>query len=364
VTSPNVRVLSADGIPPEYGQSEAAPLLQVKGLTTAFLVGRGHEAAAVDGISFDVYPGESVGFVGESGSGKSVTMLSVMGLIPKRAGRVVAGSALFQGRDLLKLNEKQLADIRGNDIAMIFQDPMTSLNPVFKISHQIAEALSRHRGLSFREGRRRAVELLEAVQIPSARSRVDDYPHEFSGGMRQRVMIAMALACEPKLLIADEPTTALDVTVQAQILEILAGLRKEFGMALIIVTHDLGVVASTTDRVNVMYAGEIVETGNVRRIFAAPRHPYTLGLLISIPRVDSDRSEDLATIPGRPPEIFRMPPGCRFAARCSYALPVCESTPPALSEVRHDPGRQIACWVDVDDGSRRNGASARKEASS
>ena len=327
--------------------SGVAPLLDVQGLTTAFRTSRHHESVAVDNVSFQVFPGEAVGVVGESGSGKSVTMLSIMGLIPKSAGRVVAGKAMFRGEDLLTLSERRLADIRGEQIAMIFQDPMTSLNPVFTIGRQISEPLVRHKGMSFGEAKRKVVELLEAVNIPSAKSRLGDYPHEFSGGMRQRVMIAMALACDPTLLIADEPTTALDVTVQAQILELIANLRRDFEMALIMVTHDLGVIAGTVDRVNVMYSGQIVETGTAATVFHRARHPYTLGLLQSVPRIDQESGSDLYAIPGRPPEITNFPVGCRFEPRCEFAHGICAQRNPDLLPVEAEYDHQIACWVDV-----------------
>lgn len=329
------------------GTSEG-PLLAVEDLTTAFFSRRGGGVIAVDGVSFEVQPGEAVGVVGESGSGKTVTMMSVLRLIPKMAGRIVEGRVLFGGRDLMTLPRRELADIRGRDIGMIFQDPMTSLNPVFKIGRQIAEPLVRHRGMSVRAARKRAVELMEAVEIPSAASRLDDYPHEFSGGMRQRVMIAMALSCNPKLLIADEPTTALDVTVQAKILDILNGLRRDLGMALILVTHDLGVVAGTADRVNVMYAGEIVETGSVSAVFNDPRHPYTRGLLDSIPRLrGSIRGGKLQTIPGRPPDLSNKPAGCAFFERCAFANSKAETERPELLPTESDPTHRVACWIDV-----------------
>ena len=272
--------------------STKRPLLEVTDLRTQFFTQDG-VVKAVNGVSFTLGEGEALGLVGESGCGKSVSALSLMRLIPQPPGRIVSGQVIFDGRDLLKLKEDDMRKVRGNDIAMIFQDPMTSLNPVLTIGRQISEALELHKGMDRSAARKRTIELLELVGIPAARNRVDDYPHQFSGGMRQRVMIAMALSCEPKLLLADEPTTALDVTIQAQILDLIARLRRELGMAIIMITHDLGVVAGIADRINVMYAGYIVETGTVDEIFHRPRHPYTLGLLKSIPRLDEPRVTNL-----------------------------------------------------------------------
>ena len=335
--------------------SRQTALLEVRNLTTVFWGRRRSQNVAVDDVSFSLSPGESLGVVGESGSGKSVTMLSLLGLIPETAGKVTGGSALFDGHDLITMSDKNLRRIRGNEIAMIFQDPMTSLNPVLKVGRQISEPLMKHKGLSHRQARARAVELIDAVGIPRAANRVDDYPHEFSGGMRQRVMIAMALSCSPRLLIADEPTTALDVTVQAQILELIDGLRRDLGMALIMVTHDLGVIAGIADRVNVMYAGEIVETGTASAVFADPRHPYTLGLLKSVPRVDQG-TDELHSIPGRPPALDAKPAGCRFRPRCTFANPRAEHSRPVLEQVDEGAaGHKAACWLDVRDGSERDG---------
>lgn len=328
-------------------------ILDIRNLTTVFRGEGGTELVAVNDVSLQVAPGEAVALVGESGSGKSVSMLSVLGLIPEKAGRVRSGEIWFEGRDLTKLPKKDLRSIRGNDIAMIFQDPMTSLNPSFKIGRQITEPLIRHRGMSRRDARKRAVELLSAVGIPSPTDRLDDYPHEFSGGMRQRVMIAMALSCDPQVLIADEPTTALDVTVQSQILDLLRQLQSDLGMALIIVTHDLGVVAGTATQVNVMYAGEVVERGPVDTVFADPRHPYTIGLLESIPRVDARRGESLPAIPGRPPALDAMGSGCRFQPRCRFALDIAKEQHPVLAPVDNDPEHSIACWTDVRTGLQR-----------
>ena len=323
------------------------PLLEVSDLRTQFFTQDG-VVKAVNGVSFTLNEGEALGLVGESGCGKSVSALSLMRLIPQPPGKIVSGQVRFDGRDLLKLKEDDMRKVRGNDIAMIFQDPMTSLNPVLTIGRQIGESLELHKRLDRSAARRRTIELLELVGIPAARNRVDDYPHQFSGGMRQRVMIAMALSCEPKLLIADEPTTALDVTIQAQILDLIKRLRHELGMAIIMITHDLGVVAGIADRINVMYAGYIVETGTVDEIFANPRHPYTLGLLKSIPRLDEPRKEKLVPIEGLPPDLIDPPSGCPFQPRCPYAIDRCLAENPSPEPVV--PGHPVACWVDVTGG--------------
>ena len=299
---------------------------------------------AVNGVSFDIAPGETLGIVGESGCGKSVTSLAILGILP-RAGRAVAGTAMFGGRDLLRLSDRELRKIRGREIAMIFQDPMTSLNPVLTIGRQIREALETHFEMGRAEANRRAAELLDHVGIPSANSRVRDYPHQFSGGMRQRAMIAMALACRPKLLIADEPTTALDVTIQAQILNLLRELVREEGTALILITHDLGVVAGMCERVNVMYAGMFMETGPADRLFATPRHPYTLGLLESIPRLDASRREQLKPIPGAPRDMLRAPSACPFQPRCRFEVELSREEVPPLVEVERD--HFVACFNPV-----------------
>ena len=295
-------------------------LLEVDNLHTQFFT-RAGVVKAVDGISFTVEAGKTLGIVGESGCGKSVTALSLMGLIPKPPARIVEGSVMFQGRDLTKLSERELEDVRGKEMAMIFQDPMTSLNPTLRIRTQITEVLDRHYGYSKDEARRRAIELLEEVQIPRAAERVNDYPHRFSGGMRQRVMIAIALACNPKLLLADEPTTALDVTVQAEILDLLEELRREHEMGMIIITHDMGVVAETADEVAVMYAGQIVEQAETQELFDHPEHPYTEALLEALPQLEGEgiRHGRLRSIPGRPPDLISPPSGCRFAPRCPHA---------------------------------------------
>ncbi len=322
-------------------------LLEVSDLRVEFR-SRGKTVRAVNGVSLTLAEGETLGLVGESGCGKSVTALSLMRLIPRPPGRVVAGQARFMGRDLLALGEEEMRKVRGNSMAMIFQDPMTSLNPVLSVGRQIAEALQVHRGVSRSAARARTLELLEQVGITSARRRFDDYPHQFSGGMRQRVMIAMALSCEPRLLIADEPTTALDVTIQAQILELLKRLQVEMGMAMILITHDLGVVAGVADRVNVMYAGYIVEAAMVDDIFMRPRHPYTLGLLNSIPQLERGRRSRLIPIEGLPPDLAELPPGCPFQPRCPFRFEQCVSQNPELEPVL--PGHEIACWVDVTGG--------------
>jgi oligopeptide transport system ATP-binding protein len=325
----------------------AQPLLEVKNLRTWFYTQDGI-VKAVNGISYTLNQGEALGIVGESGCGKSVSALSIMRLIPTPPGRIVEGEVIFDGRDLLKLSDDEIRRVRGNEIAMIFQDPMTSLNPVLTVSRQITEALELHLGMSASSARKRAIELLDLVGIPSARSRVDDYPHQFSGGMRQRVMIAMALSCNPKLLIADEPTTALDVTIQAQILDLIKRLQQELGMSLILITHDLGVVAGLTDRINVMYAGYIVESAPTEVLFSDPRHPYTLGLLRSIPRIDEPRKERLIPIEGLPPDLVSPPQGCPFQPRCVYAVERCVPENPTLAPVQR--GHTIACWVDVTGG--------------
>jgi oligopeptide transport system ATP-binding protein len=322
-------------------------LLQVKDLRTHFFTDEG-VVRAVDGISYDVEEGETMGLVGESGCGKSVSALSILRLIPNPPGKIVGGEVWFDGRDLLKVNEEEIRHVRGNRIAMIFQEPMTSLNPVLTIGRQITEALELHLKMNRSAANHRAVELLELVGIPEAHTRLKDYPHQFSGGMRQRVMIAMALSCNPKLLLADEPTTALDVTIQAQILEILARLSSEFKTAVIIITHNLGVVARYADRVNVMYAGKIVESGSAREIYGRPRHPYTLGLLRSVPRLDEARRDKLVPIEGLPPDLANIPPGCSFYPRCSYRIDRCRAEEPPLMLV--DAKHYAACWVDVRQG--------------
>jgi len=334
------------------------PLLAVTDLSVEFGTERG-TVHAVNGISFELRNGDTLGLVGESGCGKSVSSLALLGLLA-RAGRVTSGSALYNGRDLLQMSQRDLRDVRGKDIAMIFQDPMSSLNPVLTVGAQIREALTTHFDMTTKETDARVVELLDQVGIPGARSRATDYPHQFSGGMRQRAMIAMALACEPKLLIADEPTTALDVTIQAQILDLLRTLVTETGAALILITHDLGVVAGMCERVNVMYAGTLVETGTADQIFGRPRHPYTLGLLQSVPRLDVGRQHALQPIPGQPRSMLSRPAECPFAPRCRYELELCTEQLPRLESRGHD--HRVACFNPVDADEWTRSRMARKTA--
>ena len=321
-----------------------AKLLEVKNLTTQFFTQDG-VVKAVNGVSFHLDEGETLGIVGESGSGKSVTALSIMRLIPFPPGKIVAGEIFYKGENVLNYSNDEMRHVRGNEIAMIFQDPMTSLNPVLTVSKQIGESLQLHLGMTKNNARKRTIELLQLVGIPSAETRLDNYPHQFSGGMRQRVMIAMALSCNPKLLIADEPTTALDVTIQAQILELIKRLKTEFNTAVIFITHDLGVVAGLCDRVNVMYGGRIVEHAPTVQLYTDPRHPYTLGLLKSVPRLDEIRKERLDPIPGMPPDMIFPPPGCPFYARCTYREPRNREEMPPLRSV--GAGHDVACWVDI-----------------
>ena len=335
-------------------------LLEVQDLKLYFKVKAGH-VHAVNGVSFTVKSGERVGVVGESGCGKSVTALSIMRLIPQPPGEYVGGSVLFDDTDLLDIPESQMRRIRGSKIGMIFQDPMTCLNPTMTVGGQIAEGLRIHLKVSKDEGIKRAISLLDQVGIPDAARRINSYPHQFSGGMRQRVMIAIALACNPKLLIADEPTTALDVTVQAQILELINGVCKEFGTAVILITHDLGVVAGMTDRVVVMYAGKVVETAPTDELFANPRHPYTLGLLESVPRLDEQRSSTLKTIEGAPPDLVHPPTGCPFMPRCAFARAICRTMPP-LDPLPGSSAHRKACWVDVTDPKEQAYAEKRRQA--
>jgi len=317
-----------------------APLLDVENLEVRFWTRRG-TVHAVNSISFTLSPGETLGIVGESGCGKSVTALALMGILP-RAGRVTAGTVRYDGRDLYTQSDSEWQRFRGKEIAMIFQDPMTSLNPVLTVGSQLREAIDAHLDLSKGESSDRVVELLDRVGIPHAKARAKDYPHQFSGGMRQRVMIAIALACEPKVLIADEPTTALDVTIQAQILDLLRDLVTERDTALILITHDLGVVAGMCERIQVMYAGTVIETGSARRIFASPRHPYTLGLLQSVPRLDTGRRQALQPIEGSPPNMLTEPTSCPFAPRCRYAQEDCLAALPLLRNV--GPEQRAACF--------------------
>jgi oligopeptide transport system ATP-binding protein len=330
------------------------PLLAVDDLSVQFWTGGG-TVYAVNGISFEVPAGETLGIVGESGCGKSVTALALLGLLP-RAGRVKSGTARLEGRDLLQLKDRELRRLRGRQIAMIFQDPMTSLNPVLTIGRQIREALQAHFEMNRKEAEARAAELIDRVGIPSAKARLRDYPHQFSGGMRQRAMIAMALACEPKLLIADEPTTALDVTIQAQILDLLRELVAEENAALILITHDLGVVAGMCERVNVMYGGMFMETGSSEQLFGSPRHPYTLGLLQSVPRLDAGRRLRLHPIEGTPPNMLRAPTACPFQPRCAFEVDLSRREVPQLVEI--EPGHKVACFnpVPVDEWDRARAA--------
>jgi peptide/nickel transport system ATP-binding protein len=316
-------------------------LLEVHGLRTSF-DGESGEVRAVDGVDFSLARGRTLGIVGESGCGKSVTALTIMRLVPQPPGRIVGGEVLFDGLDLLTLPENRMRSLRGDQLSMIFQEPMTSLNPAFPVGEQIGETLLRHRNVSKLQAKHQAIEMLGRVRIPSPERRADDYPHQLSGGMRQRVMIAMALACNPKLLIADEPTTALDVTIQAQILELMRALRAELGTAIILITHDLGVIAELADDVIVMYAGQVIERCSVERLFAEPQHPYTIGLLGSIPRLDLEQQR-LAAIQGFVPNAARLPSGCRFHPRCPFAVDKCRHEVPPLMEIT--PQHEAACWL-------------------
>jgi len=320
----------------------AKTLLCVRNLVVEFDTRFG-PVRAVDDISFDIFPNETVGIVGESGCGKTVTGLSLLRLVPSPPGRIVQGSIILNGNDLVQLPENDMAQLRGDDISMIFQEPMTALNPVLSLGTQMTDVLRQHRKMTKREARNVAIDMLEKVGIPVPEKRIDEYPHELSGGMRQRVMIAMALSCNPKLLVADEPTTALDVTTQAQVLEQIVELQEEFHMAVILITHDLGVIAETCQRAIVMYCGNIVETGTVEDLFQRPRHPYTKGLLESIPRLRDERIAELPIIPGMVPDLLSLPAGCRFADRCKYAQADCLQTPPRL-ESSGDAGSGVACY--------------------
>jgi oligopeptide transport system ATP-binding protein len=325
-------------------------LLDVQGLETQFRTPDGI-VHAVNGVSFGLREGETLGVVGESGCGKSVTMLSTLRLIPSPPGKVVAGKALYRGQDLLKMSNDEIRNIRGAQIAMIFQDPMTSLNPVLTVERQMTESLQLHMGMTREQARNRSAELLTMVGIPKAKDRLSDYPHQFSGGMRQRVMIAMSLACNPQILIADEPTTALDVTIQAQIVELVKRLRDELGMAIIWITHDLGIVAGLAQRVLVMYGGYIIEDSPVKDLYANPQHPYTIGLLGSLPRVDGNKGDKLYSIEGIPPTLMQKPTNCPFAPRCQWAMERCYKENPVLEEVA--PDHRVACWVEPKTGRSR-----------
>ena len=319
----------------------ADPLLKIEDLHTQFFTEEG-VVNAVDGVSYEVMPGEILGLVGESGCGKTVSALSILRLIPNPPGKISSGKIIFEGQDILKMSESEIRHIRGNKIGMIFQEPMTSLNPVLTIGRQLTETLELHLKMDGQAATQRAIELLEMVGIPDAKSRIKDYPHQFSGGMRQRVMIAMALSCNPKLLLADEPTTALDVTIQAQILELLTRLTRELGTSVIIITHNLGVVARYADRVNVMYAGRIIESASAMELYPNPRHPYTLGLLRSVPRLDQAQKSRLDPIEGMPPDLIRLGPGCSFQPRCRFAVDRCKEEVPPLFDV--GPEHVAACW--------------------
>jgi peptide/nickel transport system ATP-binding protein len=319
---------------------ESKPLLVVDNLTVDFTTDKG-TVRAIDGVSFNIMPGETIAIVGESGCGKSVSSLSIMGLIPSPPGKIVDGSIKYNGRELIGLTEKEYRKIRGNDISMIFQEPMTALNPVLRISTQMVDVIRLHSDLSKSEAKKRAIGMLETVGIPSPESRINEYPHQLSGGMRQRVMIAMALSCGPDLLLADEPTTALDVTIQAQVMDEMVRLQKELNMAVVLVTHDLGVVAESCQRVVVMYCGQIIEQASVEDIFANPQHPYTKGLLRSIPVVRDKKIPRLPTIDGVVPDLFNLPSGCRFADRCEFAEPKCSTERPGLGGTEH---HQVACF--------------------
>jgi oligopeptide transport system ATP-binding protein len=325
-------------------------LLEVHDLRTRFHTPEG-TIYAVNGIAFELNEGETLAVVGESGCGKSVSVMSLLGLIPIPPGEISSGSALYRGQDLLKMPDSELERVRGKEIAMVFQDPMTALNPVLTIGRQMTEVLTRHMGMSHDKAAKRAIELLDLVGIPSASDRLGDYPHQFSGGMRQRVMIATALSCMPSVLIADEPTTALDVTIQAQIVELVIRLREQAGLAMIWITHDLGVVAGLADRVNVMYAGLILEEAMVDDLYDHPRHPYTLALIAALPRADRRRDRRLKSIPGAPPNLLVKPHGCPFAPRCEFAIERCRAEMPELESVA--PRHRIACWIDVDNGGPR-----------
>ena len=331
-------------------------LLQVNDMHTSFYTHVG-EVQAVRGITFDLDRGEAIGIVGESGCGKSVTMLSMLKLLTD-TGKMKSGQALFDGKDLAQLNDQEMSKIRGNDIGMIFQDPMTSLNPVFTVGYQLREPLMRHKKMSKEQANKRAIELMKLVGIPGAEKRLTQYPHEFSGGMRQRVMIAMALTCDPKLLIADEPTTALDVTIQAQILDLMKDLKSKINTSIILITHDLGVVADLCNRINVMYGGKIVEQGTKRDIFYRPSHMYTLGLLRSIPNPNHEIKERLKPIDGQPPDLLHPPVGCPFAARCEATMKICEQQMPPLFELGD--GHRAACWLNHPDAPKVDGFGVRR----
>lgn len=317
-------------------------ILQVKDLKTYFYTDAG-TVKSVDGVSFDLHKGEILGIVGESGSGKSVSNLSIMNLIPSPPGKIESGEVLFHGEDLLKMSQKKLRSIRGNRISMIFQDPMSSLNPFLRISTQMIETIQLHQGLNKKDAKAKAIEMLKMAGIPAAEERIDCYPHQFSGGMRQRVMIAMGLSCKPEILIADEPTSALDVTIQAQIIDLMTDLTKQLGTAVIMITHSLGVVAGMCDTINVMYAGRVVEHGATKDLFASPKHPYTQGLIKSVPRLDKETEGRLYSIPGQPPNVIDLPPCCPFYPRCEKAKDICKKKYPPLKQFGN--GHCASCWL-------------------
>ncbi len=327
-----------------------AELLNVQGLETRFRTREGI-VHAVNGVSFVLKEGETLGIVGESGCGKSVTVMSMLRLIPSPPGKVTAGKAIYQGKDLLAMSDEEIRHVRGAQISMVFQDPMTSFNPVLTIGRQVSEPLEVHLGMSHKQSTERVVEMLSMVGIPNAKDRLNDYPHQFSGGMRQRVMIAMSLTCNPQILIADEPTTALDVTIQAQIVDLVKRLREELGMAIIWITHDLGIIAGLAHRVAVMYGGYFIEEAPVKDLYGAPMHPYTLGLIGSLPRVDANRHDRLISIDGLPPVLYQPPKSCPFAPRCKYRIEHCLTENPPLTTVA--PNHHVACWVDVSTGRER-----------
>ena len=339
----------------EANRSAGAPVLDVRGLETIFHV-RGGAVHAVNDVSFSIREGELLGVVGESGSGKSVTMMSLMGLLPSPPAEVTQGEVLYQGRDVLKMAEKDRRKLRGGEIGFVFQDPMTSLNPVFTVGYQLTEPLREHLGLNKKQARDRAAELLAMVGIPSPAARLNDYPHQFSGGMRQRVMIAIALACDPKVLIADEPTTALDVTIQAQILDLIQKLREELGMGVIWITHDLGVVAGIADRVMVMYGGQVAEHAPVRDLFDNPKHPYTRALMQTIPDISGERPDRLLSIAGQPPVLRARPSACPFAPRCGHVSDKCLSANPPIEDTGD--GHDVACWWSPDSATSGEGLDA------
>ena len=321
----------------------ANPLLEIQGLKTYFFTNKGI-VKAVDGVDLSIHEGETLGLVGESGCGKSMTALSIMRLVPEPMGRIVEGSIHFEGKDLVKMTESEMRKIRGNSISMVFQEPMTSLNPVFKVGFQIAEAIQLHQEVPAKEAWERSIEMLRMVGIPSPESRVNEYPHQMSGGMRQRVMIGMALSCRPKLMIADEPTTALDVTIQAQILDLINRLKERVGSSILLITHNLGVVAEIAQYVGVMYAGHIVEYADVIHLFKNPKHPYTVGLFQSIPKKkESAKRERLQAIPGLVPDLLELPVGCKFQDRCSQVFQKCKDEPPSFIEI--EPGHKVRCWL-------------------